>query len=455
MKFIYSKFKDIIDNNDLIAKGDTIIIALSGGKDSVALTILLKSLQKEIDFDLVAAYFNHKIRTDYKEEEDWVKKFCKTYGIQLFTGGAFVKKYVAQNRLNLENGASILRYKFFNSIIDNYKNVKVFTAHTKSDVTETFLIKLFRGSGLQGLTSISMKKNKLFYRPLLHFTKEQILDFLQRNNINFYTDYSNIDNVFLRNKIRNQLIPIIKKIEPNIDNSIYRTIEIIKEEYNYFTDLAIKILKENIILDKILPLSIISIHHLAIQRHILREYLRSILGNLFNISFKNLENMLNSIKNVQNISLPGVDLSIKKGFMFPTDINLKHYNYLVNNPDKEVIIEEIGKSITLKQIENYLRPDNNHEIIVPKEKCLFPLTIRSPKKEDKYIKINSSFNLTVFEMIRSFNKPPELRNLCPVLANSNGDIIWVFGSPVSEKFKINNKNKKGLFLQIAIHNLKI
>ncbi len=454
MKFIYSKFKDVIKNNNLIKKGDTIIIALSGGKDSVALTILLKSLQNEIDFDLVAAYFNHKIRTDYKEEEDWVNKFCKTNDIQLLTGGDFVKKYVVLNKLNLENGASILRYKFFNSIIDDYKNTKVFTAHTKSDVTETFLIKLFRGSGLQGLTSISMKKNKLFYRPLLQFTKEQILDFLQRNNINFYTDYSNVDNVFLRNKIRNQLIPEIKKIEPNIDNSIYRTIEIIKEEYNYFSEFAIKILKNNLILNKILPLSIISTHHLAIQRHILREYLRSILGNLFNISFKNLENMLSSVKNEQNISLPRLELSIKKGFMFPADIKLKPYKYLIKNPDKEVLIDEIGKSFTIKQIENYLRPENNHEIIIPQEKCLFPLTLRSPKKEDKYIKINSKFNLTVFEMIRSFNKPPELRNLCPVLVNSNGEIIWVFGSPVSEKYKISNKEKKGIFLQIAVHTLQ-
>jgi len=450
MKTIYPVFEHSIIEKNLIVDNDTVIIALSGGKDSVTLSLLLKEFQNKINFKLIAAYYNHRIRTDYNEEELWVKNFCNNNNIELETDTGNVKQYVKENSLNLENGASIMRYNFFNSLLTRYKNSKIFTAHSKSDSTETFLIKLFRGSGLQGLSSISLIKNKQFYRPLLHFTKEDIINFLNRNKIKFYTDYSNMDNNFLRNKIRNELIPKIKKIEPNIDNSINKTIEIIKEEYNYFENLTRDILQKNLIIKTILPVSILSEHHLAVKRHIIREYIRLIKGNLFNIGFEHINDLLNAIANKHSIAIPGVELTISKGYLYPSDTVINSYKYYINQQDveKTIKINEIEQKIIIKKTNIFKKPLNNHQIIIPHKLLSFPLIIHSPKKTDKYIKINSNINMSVYEMIRSLNIPTKLRNLYPVITDANEKIIWSLGSPIADEFKVQEEKKNEQYIQI-------
>ncbi len=448
MKNLYPLFLKNIKRLKLIDNNETIIIALSGGKDSVTLTHLLKKLQESINFQLIAAYFNHQIRKDSKKEEHWIENFCKSLNIKLLKAKGDVISYKLKNKLNLEHAASILRYRFLNNVSSKYKNSKIATAHTKSDLFETFLIKLLRGSGNQGLSAIFTKKGDNIIRPLLIFSKEDIISFLKRNKIQYYEDYTNKQNEFIRNKIRNTIIPHIKEIEPNIENQIFKTITIIQQENEYFTNLARQILKENLILEKILPLNIISIYNLALKRHIIREYIRILKGNLLNIDFGHIENIINTSSKSSGISIPGIDLKFHKGYIFPYDIFIPDYKYLINSYGT-VKIKEINKIIKIEQIEDYIKPEDNYEIVLPYSQIKFPLLMRNAKKTDKYIKINSSFNQKIFEMIRESGIPYELRNLCPVLLNYNEKIIWCYGSPISDSFKIKNKNR-GKFLKITI-----
>jgi len=452
MNIIYPKFETVVIDNDLIQENDTVIIALSGGKDSVTLTLLLVELKKTINFKLIAAYFNHRLRTDYKEEEEWVKNFCSKNSIELETGNGNVKNYIKKNKLNLENGASILRYEFFKNLLLKYKNSKIFTAHSKSDTVETFFMKLLRGSGLQGLTSISMVKNNKFIRPLLIFSKEEIKNFLQRNSIGFYFDYTNKDNSFLRNKIRNTLIPRIKEIEPTVERNINKTIEIISEDYDYISNKAKTILNKNIIMNKILPTQCFNNTHKALKRHILREYIRMIKGNLLNIGFEHLNNLLIAIETKQNISLPGINLKIKKDYIFPekTDIDSYTYSLLSINNTNNININEIGKLISINKCHSYKKPINNKEIILREDTLHLPLIIRAPRKDDKYIKFNSKINMSVFEMIRENGLPPELRNLCPVITDKFNNIIWVYYSPIADKYRIDSNTKSDYFFSIRI-----
>jgi len=448
MKNLYPLFLKNIKRLKLIDNNETIIMALSGGKDSVTLTHLLKKLQENINFQLIAAYFNHQIRKDSKKEEHWIENFCKSLNIKLLKAKEDVISYKLKNKLNLEHAASILRYRFFNKVSSKYKNSKIATAHTKSDLFETFLIKLLRGSGNQGLSAIFTKKGDNIIRPLLIFSKEDIISFLKRNKIQYYEDYTNKQNEFIRNKIRNTIIPHIKEIEPNIENQIFKTITIIQQENEYFTDLAKQILKENLILEKILPLNIISIYNPAIKRHIIREYIRILKGNLLNIDFNHIENIINTSSISSGISIPGLNLKFHKAYIFPDDIFIPNYKYIINSAGT-LRIKDIKKIIKIEQTEDYIKPENNNEILVPYLYMKFPLLIRNAKKTDKYIKINSSFNQKVFEMIRESGIPYELRNLCPVLLNYNEKIIWCYGSPISDSFKIKNKNR-GKFLKITI-----
>lgn len=448
MKQLYPSFLENIRVHSLIIPHDTVILGFSGGKDSATLFLLLKELKKDIPFDLIAAYFNHGLRIDASTEEKWGKCFCETQGVELVTGSKNVGQFRKETGLNLEHAASLSRYQFFQEISSRYTNPKIATAHTRSDLTETFFIKLFRGSGLQGLSAISSKKENNIIRPLLLFSQGEILSFIQRNSIEFYQDPTNKEDLFLRNRIRHHLVPEIEKIEPDIDNHIFQTVSIIQEEYDYFSETAGAILDQHLILGEILPLHILEEYHLAVQRHVIREYIRLLKGDLLNIGFAHIEAIRTQSQSMQGLAIPGLELKFHKGFIFPAGLTVPGYCYRVDGP--EVLeIKETRQKLHIQETHSFQKPWNNHEIIIPTNRVVFPLTVRNPQREDKYVKINTTVKQKVSEMIRASGIPAEMRNLCPVVLNGDGRIIWAVGSPVSEPFKVEIKNDKK-FLKIAL-----
>ncbi len=426
---------------------NTIIAAFSGGKDSVTLVLLLKELQKDIDFKLIAAYFNHNIRRDAGEEERWVKDFCSARQVELKIGSGDVPAYKRQRRVNLENAASILRSRFLEETAAACENARIATAHQKSDLVETFFIKLLRGSGGRGLSAIYNRLGETIIRPLLIFSQKEIRAFLERNRIPYYQDPSNEEDLFLRNKIRHHLIPEIEKIEPDMENRIFKTVAMIQEEYRYFNELAGALLDENLILGKILPVKILAGQSRAVQRHILREYIRRLKGDLLEIDFDHVENILAAVSKAKGSAVPGLELKFHRNYIYPANLTIPDYNYIVNAPGT-LAIAAIGKKIIIEKTNTYVKPGNRFEIVIPYSPVKFPLTVRSPVKTDKYTKLNAPVAQRVFEMIREAGFPPAARNLCPLVQDSDGRIIWVSGAPPAESFRVTDGNEPA-FLKIS------
>lgn len=454
MKHLYPLFLENTREHHLVLPDDTVILGFSGGKDSVALFHLLRELKKDIPFHFIAAYFNHRLRTDASDEEKWVQGFCEKHNVELVTGSKNVMAFKTKEKLNLEHAASLSRYRFFQEVSSRYKNAKVATAHTKSDLTETFFIKLFRGSGLQGLSAIFSKKENTIIRPLLLFSQEQILSFLRRNNIGYYRDSTNEEDVFLRNRIRRYVVPEIEKIEPAVDDRVFQTVSIIQEEYDYFSETANAALDRHLLPGNVLPIDRLKTYHPAVQRHIVREYIRKLKGNLLNIGFEHIETVRTQRvekrgkREMGGAAIPGLELKFHKGFIFPKDIIVPGYRYAVPGPGR-LEIPEIGKVLVIKEVHTYKKPKDNHGIIVPAASVTFPLTVRVPQKGDKYKKINTTINQDVFEMIRASGMPAEIRNLCPVILNGDGEIIWSVGSPVADAFKVNDR--KGAAARVVMY----
>lgn len=447
MNVIYPLFLDNIKRRRLIQDHSTVIAALSGGKDSLTLVLLLKELQKDTRFRLIAAYFNHRIRKDHRTEQQWVEDFCRANRLDFITGGADTPEFRKQNRMNLEHAASILRYEFLKAAAEKYRKGTIATGHTRSDLTETFFMKLFRGSGTRGLGSIYPRKDIRIIRPMLILSGDDVLEFIKRNHLSYYQDTSNSDNRFLRNRIRDQLVPALKKIDPLIEEHVSRTVEILQQEHHYFSEQSRLFLDKNLIMEMALPLKKLHPVHPALQRFILREYIRRLKGNLFDIDFDHVKKLIERHANRIDCHLPGLALKLHKEYLFPEKFTLPRYRYSLQSPGS-IEIREINRKITIRTEKVFRRPKDNFEVILNPERVRFPVLIRNPEKSDGYVKLNSGFSQKVFEMIRISGIPSQLRNYCPLIINGDDSAIWSVGSPVAHAFRVTGNPGKE-FIKIS------
>lgn len=227
MKEIYEKIKEI-KNRNLISENDKILIAFSGGPDSMFLYYILKTLQKEYNLKISLIYINHNLRDDVDNDIKIVTKFAKENGIKLYIKNIDVKKYAKENKKSIELAARELRYEIINKTLIEIEYNKIATGHNLDDNVETLIFRLIRGTSTKGLKGIPIKRGNII-RPILHFEKNEIIKFLNKKNIEYVNDYTNLENDYTRNYIRNKIFPMFSNINLNFKVKINELIE----EMNY------------------------------------------------------------------------------------------------------------------------------------------------------------------------------------------------------------------------------
>lgn len=222
----------------LIEKGDVIGVALSGGRDSVALLYNLLELKNNIDFTVVGINVDHQIRgTESENDSKFCEKLCKDNEIKLFFTKIECVEYAKENNLTLEEAARIKRYEFFDELLSSGKVNKIALGHHKNDNVETILFNLFRGSGANGVSGIKKVRGK-YIRPLLNVSRDDIDSYIKENDLPYVEDSTNSDVDYSRNYIRNVIIPKITEKFPNAINSISKFSENISEEQSYLECIA-------------------------------------------------------------------------------------------------------------------------------------------------------------------------------------------------------------------------
>ena len=210
----------------LFAPGDRVVCALSGGADSVALVWCLKSLEEDLQIQVSAAHFNHQLRgAESDRDEAFVREFCRARGIPCQFGRGDVRRYAAETHRSLEDAARALRYDFLLSLPGD----KLATAHTADDNAETVLLHLLRGSGLRGLCGIPVKRGKIV-RPLLSLTKGELTEALTREGIGWQEDSSNEANDCRRNRLRHEVLPLLRQEEPGLSRKIIVQSALLRQE---------------------------------------------------------------------------------------------------------------------------------------------------------------------------------------------------------------------------------
>lgn len=242
------KVIDTIKRYNLIKNGDSIVIGVSGGPDSICLLHILNKLREELNFNIYVAHINHLIRKEADSETEYVQEFCKNLGIECFVKKIDVQKEAKDLKRGTEETGRKVRYEFFNEVLEKTKSNKIATAHNNNDKVETILMNILRGSGTSGLKGIEPIRDNKYIRPLIDIEREEIEKYCDENKLDPRIDKSNSENIYTRNKIRNVVIPYIKdEFNPNIIKTINRLSEVATEENEYLDKITEEIFKDILI----------------------------------------------------------------------------------------------------------------------------------------------------------------------------------------------------------------
>ncbi len=230
------KVLETIRKYNLIEDGDKIVLGVSGGPDSICMLDNLREVKEEqiIEFEIYVAHINHMIREEAIDDEKYVQEYCKKYNIECFVKRADVQKIASEKKIGTEEAGRKVRYDFFEEVLQKTESNKIAIAHNKNDKIETIIMHLLRGSGLSGLKGIEPIRDNKYIRPLLECERTEIEQYCEDKKLNPRIDKTNFENEYTRNKIRNIVIPYIKKeFNPNIIQTLSRLSDLATDESNY------------------------------------------------------------------------------------------------------------------------------------------------------------------------------------------------------------------------------
>lgn len=303
MKKLIKKINNFSYRYDLWQEGDKIVAGISGGPDSVCLLDMLVLLAKKKKFKLLMAHVNYGLRgEDSNEDEKFVKKLAEKYGLRCEVLNAQKK---IKGKIN-EKKLREIRYAFFEKVRKENKFDLIAVAHNQDDQAETILMRLLRGSGSGGLSGIRPRNNKLV-RPLLALSREEILVYLKEKKLKYRIDKTNRENIFLRNRIRNKLIPLLERgYNPILRRALAGRAEVSGEEYDFLIQCAEKVFQKIKFSEPFgayyFTVKFFEKIHPAMQRQVLRMIISRLRGNLLNIERGNVEEILKITKSVKNKS---------------------------------------------------------------------------------------------------------------------------------------------------------
>lgn len=313
-----------IEKYNLINNGDKIVIGVSGGPDSICLLHILNSIKSELGISIYVAHINHMIREVADDETKYVEEFCERIGVECYIKKADVVSIAKESGKGTEETGRNIRYQFFDEVAEKVGANKIATAHNKNDRAETVIFNILRGSGLSGLKGIEAKRDEKYIRPLIEIGRDEIEKYCNDNNLDPKYDESNLETVYTRNKIRNIVLPYIKKeFNPNIINTINRLSEVAEEENNYLNKITEDAFN-NVLIEKnkniALDLKKFNNLELVIKRRVILYTINEILGTTQGIEKINIEEIINlCTKNIGNkflIPTKAIKILVKNKIIF-------------------------------------------------------------------------------------------------------------------------------------------
>jgi bifunctional protein tilS/hprT len=420
-----------------------VVIGVSAGPDSMCLLDLLQKKTTKI----VVCHINHNVRKESIEEEEYITKYCQDKNIIL-------EKTTINNyqENNFENEARKKRYMFYEEILKKYNSKTLLLAHHGDDLIETILMKISRGSNLEGyagIKEISNVKNYQIIRPLLKYTKEDIINYNKSNNIKYYNDSSNQSTNYTRNRYRLNILPLLKKEDKNIHKKYLKYSKTLIE-YDDYIKREVKRNINNVYKDNIINIDNLNKLDTFLIKNILYNIMNNIYQNKNNIitdrHIQNIISLLNNTKPNIKIDLPNNKEIVKEyNKLIIKDKTSDIKNYKIEFNDKIEI-----ENLIIEKIESE-DDDSNSVCRLNSKDITLPLYIRNREDGDYIILKGSNNRKKIKEIFIEKKLPLKKRNNYPLLVDSNNNIIWI---PNIKKSKFCNKKSENYDIIIRCNERK-
>ena len=429
------KFKYHLHQNFPFLEDGRLLIAVSGGIDSVVLAYLCSQLN--LSFSLCHCNFNLRGQ-ESDDDEAYVKNLAKNLQIPVYTTSFETEKYATKNKVSIQVAARELRYAWFYELLEKKDYEYVLTAHNTNDNLETFIINLTRGSGLEGFTGIPPINNKAV-RPLLAFSRDDITLFAIKNEIDWREDKSNASIKYIRNKVRHKVIPILKEINPHVLESFQNTLEYLNESQSIISD-ATKNISEKVVTyeNNLLKLNCKKLTELSNKK----AYLYQLLHTYGFTAWNDVVDLISGQAGKQVFS--------------KTHRLLKDRNFLILTTNNKNITEkgpfliketstEISHPINLAiQETSDGIPENKHQIIINKDLVSYPLSLKKWHHGDAIYPIGMTGSKKISQLFKDKKLSLLDKEKIWLLCDAEDTIIWVIGLRQDRRFTVDKTTKNRL-----------
>ena len=456
---LLKKFTDFIKKENLFQPKDKLLLAVSGGVDSVVLCELCKLA----GFDFVIAHCNFQLRgEESKRDEQFVRELTKKYNVEIFVKKFDTEKYAEENKLSIQVAARELRYGWFNQIVNGQLSMvnshagfirhspltihHILTAHHANDNIETLLINFFKGSGINGLRGILPKHGNII-RPLLFAKKEELIEFAKENNLSYVEDSSNVSDKYTRNYFRNQLIPSVQKVFPQVEDNLLNNIQRFKDIETLYQQ-SIELHKKKLLEKKGEEI------HIPVLKLFKSDPLPTIVYEIikdFGFTSNQTEDvikLLNSDSGKYVQSHTHKIIKNRNWLIITSSLTTVAENILIEEEDK--VVEFLNGKLEMKQISaaGYKLSGSESIAQLDSDEIKFPLLLRKWKQGDYFypLGMKKKKKLSRFFIDQKLSLT-EKENIW--MLEMNKKIIWIVGKRIDDRFKITPKTKNILKISLS------
>ncbi|MEG6617188.1 tRNA lysidine(34) synthetase TilS [Peptococcaceae bacterium 1198_IL3148] len=461
---IAERVYNYILSHRLIVPGDVVLVAVSGGADSLTLLHILVVLKEKLNISLHVAHLDHMLRgQESQRDAEFVRMFCNQRQIPCTVEARNVSLYQQQNRLSSETAAREVRYRFLNEVAQSCHANRIALGHHADDQAETVLLNLLRGAGITGMAGIAPQRDNKYIRPLLTIRRYEIEQYCQKNELNFCTDSTNKSTIYLRNKLRLSLIPLLQReYNEEIVAILGRLAELSRAEDDFIALQAREIFSSIICCPQkgVIEVAVEEFNrqHIALQRRLIRMIWAQLTGGYRDLAYHHVESILRQCQKSKpgGIELPGgmvCRIAYGKMIFSPVsgELTVPSVNYPLTIPG-QTEVQELGITIEAqiynvqeKAIDPRKLPSN--EAVFDYGETGNDLYVRNRRPGDKFNPQGAGGMVKLKKFLIDQKVPREKRQLVPLIC-SKDKIIWVSGLRVGEYWKITKRTKQILHLKV-------